>query len=106
MVCLQGWPFKGLEGLGLNLSLLTYNITDMPKEHCCSVLFISKTHAKNISVLPKKTIVQIQESHKIGPNLKVTSEILLWSLWTKMGKDVDFLATIDIPVSRVQLFFT
>ena len=26
MVCLQGWPFKGLEGLGPNLSLLTYKI--------------------------------------------------------------------------------
>ena len=26
----------------------TNNITDLPKENCCSVLFISKKHCKNI----------------------------------------------------------
>ena len=26
MICIQGWPSKGLEGLGPNLSLLTYKI--------------------------------------------------------------------------------
>ena len=40
---------------------LMYNITDMPKEHCCSVLFISKTHAKNISVLPKKQLSRFKK---------------------------------------------
>ena len=40
---------------------LSINITDMPKEHCCSVLFISKTHAKNISVLPKKQLSRFKK---------------------------------------------
>ena len=39
--------------MGLNYADTDDNITDMPKENCCRVLFISKKHAKNISVLHK-----------------------------------------------------
>ena len=35
MVCVQGWPFKGLEGFGHNLSFLKYKINYYKNLHFC-----------------------------------------------------------------------
>ena len=39
-----------------------FYITDLPKENCCSVLFISKKRAKNISVLQKNNCPDSRKS--------------------------------------------
>ena len=56
------------------------NITDMPKENCCSVLFISKKHAKNIYVFQKKIVVQFQILLYMYSTIVNTSKkVIRWS---------------------------
>ena len=42
---------------------LVHNITDLPKENCCSVLFISKKHCKNIQVFQKNNCCSDSSLH-------------------------------------------